>query len=624
MCGIAGSFSYDVQTSVDVNVLQKISACMQARGPDGKGFWLHEDHSISLVHRRLAIIDLSANAAQPMSDVSGRYVISYNGEIYNHPELRKQCEQKGYQFVSQSDTEVLLALYQLYHIEMLSQLRGMFAFAICDVQEKTMFLARDPHGIKPLYYVDHETDDTKQCTFASSLQALRHAKLIDESQVDVKSLASFYHTGSVSEPLTWYQQAKLLPAGSYRMMVQESPVKKSSVILATTPTTTLSTTSNANHRYWHLPAQFVAAKKNRLKADHNAIVRQAVTESVQAHMLSDVPIGLFLSAGIDSSVLATLMRQFTDQPIQAITLRFSEYQNTHDDESIVAGEIARRHGLDNHVYTLGKDEFIEELPKFFAAMEQPTIDGLNTWFVAKAAKQLGLKVVISGVGGDELFGGYPSFSNIPRLLSLWPILSSCFKLPFAYSVYQQALKLLDSQSKEKWSFLPDYANSIVTAYRLQRGIFLQAELDPKLCLALIELEDFLNLDELIINGSETVLNVGLLESQCYLRNQLLRDADWASMAHSLEIRMPFVDSQLSTTLASVPASVMYKKNKATLVKLLSSEDRQLLAQRPKTGFTLPMQQWLSQFALENNDNPIQSHWSRHYASHVVTRFPRHC
>jgi len=602
MCGIAGSFSYDVNKAVDMGFLHEISTHMQTRGPDGEGVWQHNDCSIAFVHRRLAVIDLSPSATQPMQDQSGRYVISYNGEIYNYLDLRQHCEEKGYQFATQSDTEVLLALYQFYDIEMLSQIRGMFAFAICDTHEQTVLLARDPHGIKPLYYVDYEFDGVEQCFFASSLQALQHAGLVDKSKVDIKAVAGFQHTGSVPEPLTWFQKSKLLPAGSYRILRREKRDEVQSDI----------------KQYWNLTSCTSLAKtKNNVESDYKHTIREAVTESVQAHMIADVPIGLFLSAGIDSSVLATLMRQCTDQPIQAITLRFSEYQDTNDDESILAAEIARRHGLEHHVYTLEKEEFIEELPRFFATMEQPTIDGLNTWFVAKAAKKLGLKVVMSGVGGDELFGGYPSFSSIPRLLSGWSILSPLFKLPFILPLYRKIVSLSGVRSAVKWSLLPEYAESIVSAYRLQRGIFLSPELTQELQSALVELETTLDLSNLTIKNADTSCNVGLLESQCYMRNQLLRDTDWASMAHSIEVRTPLVDKKLSESLAPIPSATLYQSGKLSLAQLLSDEDYHLLSQREKTGFTLPMQEWLSELEL---DHAHDSHWSRAYVKHVIARF----
>ena len=602
MCGITGSYSHAENIAVDVDALHQISASMQARGPDGAGFWQHHNQSIALAHRRLAVIDLSTGAAQPMHDVSNRYVISFNGEIYNYQSLRLDCERKGYQFITQSDTEVILALYHFYHSEMLSKLRGMFAFAICDKDEQSILLARDPHGIKPLYYVDHSIDDVPQCTFASSLRALHKTELIDSQQLNKQAISGFQHLGSVPEPITWFQQAKLLPAGSYRLLTREKKVKESSEV----------------QQYWNLSFYSLSNRQQKIESGHHNIIRKAVTESVKYHMVADVPVGLFLSAGIDSSVLATLMRQCSDQSITAITLRFAEYQDTIDDESIIAAEIAQRHGLEHHVYTLGREEFLQELPHFFASMEQPTIDGLNTWFVAKAAKKLGLKVVMSGVGGDELFGGYPSFSSIPKLLLVWPFLSMFFKIPFAKGLFHKVLNFLRLKNQHKWSSLMNFTGSIIDAYRLQRAILLHSELDLESQIALTQLEKKLDLNEVIIKNASARRNVSFLESQCYLRNQLLRDADWTSMAHSIEIRTPFVDSQLSETLANIPDDVLYQESKSSLAALLSPDDYELLAQRPKTGFTIPMQEWLSQ--LEREKSRDNFHWSRIYLKHVMARF----
>ncbi len=615
MCGIAGSFSYDESVAVNTEAVRLASAAMTVRGPDGDGFWQHDDQSIALAHRRLAIIDLSSSAAQPMSDSSGRYVITYNGEIYNYIELRQQCEQQGYQFTTQSDTEVLLALYQLYQADMLTCLRGMYAFAICDTVNKSLLLARDPHGIKPLYIVEHNQGGTKQCYFASSLQALIKADLIDEQKTDSAATAGFFQTGSVPEPFTWYQQAKQLLAGTYLLLSQEQESSDSS--RQCLPQSQSDIALLPSKHYWHLPSVVETAQDTMVSnVDAPDLICKAITESVRAHMIADVPVGIFLSAGIDSGVLASLMGQYSERPITAITLRFAEYKDTAQDESILAAEIARRYGMEHHIYTLNKEEFIEELPMFFAAMEQPTIDALNTWFVAKAAKHLGLKVVISGVGGDELFGGYPSFKRIPKLLSLRPLLSSFFKLPFSRSLYRRVLKMSGNCRLSKWAALPDYANSVVSAYRLQRGVFLSEELAPDLQQALMSLERVLDLTKLTIAGADVRRNVSLLESQCYLRNQLLRDADWAGMAHSVEIRTPLVDSQLSEALAVVPDSVLYQKNKGALAQLLPEADFELLSSRPKTGFTLPMRAWLNQ----REQFPEGLHWSQYHARHVVERF----
>lgn len=609
MCGIAGFVATEPSGAVAVDRLQQINAAMQNRGPDGEGFWYSDDASIALAHRRLAVIDLSDQAAQPMVDASGDFVISYNGEIYNYRELRDHCEQRGYVFRTHSDTEVLLALYAYYGEAMLGKLRGMFAFAISDVKQRQVMLARDPLGIKPLYYAHAQGG----YYFASSLTALDQAGIVDWQQVSASALGSFYLSGSVAEPDTWYRQAKLLPAGSYCLYKVGSGA------------------SVVTQSYWSLP---MAASMPANTAEEDATkVREAVTGSVRAHMVADVPVGLFLSAGIDSGVLASLMHSMSDKPVIAITLRFAEYENTLQDETPIAAELARRFGMQHCVYTLSREEFLAELPAFFAAMEQPTIDALNVWFVAKAARQQGLKVVLSGIGGDELFGGYPSFKRIPRLLKFWRCLSI---IPFAQPVVGRLLGWLMQHRSPKWRSLPDYAGTVPSAYRLQRALFLPDELSAEFAeLAQAGGTDVNGIvapvgwaesgDESRSKSIDTRLQIAGLETRFYLRNQLLRDADWAGMAHSIEIRTPLVDHCLWEQLNSVSPGYRFRAGKAALLGLLSARERELLANRPKTGFTLPMREWLqsalhgvgaeSAAAFEDN-----THWSRVYAHHVISRF----
>lgn len=631
MCGIAGIFTNSAGCQIDVLQLQNISAAMQARGPDGQGQWLEHDQSIGLAHRRLAIIDLSAAAVQPMLDATERYVISYNGEIYNYSSLRMQCQQQGYVFKSNSDTEVLLALYQQQGAAMLQQLRGMFAMAIYDRQTKTLFLARDPYGIKPLYYVVDtpvvdELQEVKaeesipkpnmQIAFASSLNALQQAGLVSASQFDNVALANFFHTGSVAEPRTCYAQAKMLPAGSYLLIERDALDNRQAL-----PTQV----------YWQLDkTKPVASLDDQTAADR---VQAAVKDSVASHMVADVPVGVFLSAGIDSNVIVHLMRQSTEQPIIAITLSFDEYADTADDEALIAAEMAERYAFEHHIYRLSRDEFIQELPRFFAAMEQPTIDGLNVWFVAKAAQKLGLKVVLSGLGGDELFGGYPSFSRIPKLLPWAPLVKH---LPLAWLMKKLPQSLHKSSLNNiKLLGLPHYCDSVESLYRLQRAIYLFDEL-PKLLLGMgftdAQIKSSLELLQQhieqqrgvksAIEQSSLLSQISCLESEQYMRNQLLRDADWAGMAHSLEIRTPLVDHQLADALAKVPDNWRYQPNKEALAQLLPIADRQILAKRPKTGFTLPMRQWLqAELAATDVTNNIESeHWARPYAQQVYQHF----
>jgi len=583
MCGLAGVINNDDAT-VDRKSLHLAAEAMQARGPDGEGVWVEDGQSAAFVHRRLAIIDLSENAAQPMLDNSERYVITFNGEIYNYKALREECLEKGYQFTTHSDTEVLLALYSYFAEDMLSMIRGMFAFAIYDRVEKQLFLARDHLGIKPLYYLQ----DSKGIKFCSSLNAMVEAGWIDGEKTSLKGKASFYNLGSIAEPLTCYESVYQLKAGSYAKIAVDfcNPI--------------------SSQCYWSN-----ADKQKSLTVNENHSINSAVQDSVSCHMESDVPVGVFLSAGIDSSVVATMMRRFSQQKIIAITLGFKEF-DTDADEVTLAKEFAQRHGLEHKVYMLSKEEFIDDLPQFYATMEQPTIDALNVWFVAKAAKAMGIRVVLSGIGGDEVFGGYPSFSRIPKLKK-WAFLFSFLPLTLLK-------KQFPSVNSKKLEFLSKYSDKIQRLFHLQRSIFMSEELSGKLLKtpdtnkALLELKNITQQEMYTIgNQCSQLQTISLLETNYYLRNQLLRDADWAGMAHSVEIRTPLVDYKLYESIYQLDDTVRFANGKSALAQLLDQEDRERIANRAKTGFILPMQEWL-------DESKAATHWSRVYADKVAEKF----
>ena len=320
MCGIAGIFAYHYPAlHVDRDELRLIRDNMQARGPDGFGEWFSSDGTVGLGHRRLAIIDLSESGAQPMRTACGRYVITFNGEIYNYRKLRQQLEVKGYVFSSESDTEVLLHAFADAGVGMLSQLRGMFALALWDEVEHKMLLARDPYGIKPLFVAD----DGWTCRFASQVKALTASPKVSKTS-DPAGVAGFYLLGSVPEPYTVFQEIRCLQAGHYQWVTAvgpELPVQYASV-----------------SRVW---ADNSATESNLSPIDSEEAIRDALRASVRAHLVADVPVGAFLSAGIDSGALVGMMRDCTAQPIKTITLGFTEFRGSANDETQLAAEVAR-------------------------------------------------------------------------------------------------------------------------------------------------------------------------------------------------------------------------------------------------------------------------------------------
>lgn len=577
MCGLAGALllgSARDKYAIE-NAVRRMCERMQARGPDAVGYWNDSEAGLSLGHRRLSILDLGARANQPMFSDEGRYVIVFNGEIYNFRELRRALEGDGESFGTQSDTEVLLKLYAREGEAMLSRLRGMYAFAIWDRQARNVFLARDPYGIKPLYIAR-----TKEgWLFASQVKALLASGLVAR-EPDPLGQAGFWLLGSVPEPHTWFRDISALSAGSWcRIMADGQFI--------------------GPHKYWDIGDSWREAPECRLtEAEVQDMVRSAVSQSVRQHLVADVPVGVFLSGGIDSGSLAGLMKDTGAQGIQGITISFNEFQGRHEDEVPVAGDIARRYGIQHHVRTVTRREFEVDLPRILSAMDQPSIDGINTWYASKAVAELGLKVVISGVGGDELFYGYPSFHQLPVLVSRWNRLGG---IPGVRQTANLALALLARRSgNSRWRWLTRQAGSLHGAYWLRRGIFTPDELPSLMgedfaCEALRNLDPGSLLESMVgALPADPMAAVGQLESMAYLRNQLLRDSDWASMDHSVELRTPLVDAWLLRELAPVLRSFGRLKGKRLLAGSPAAPLSQAIIGRVKTGFGIPLGAWMSE------------------------------
>ena len=392
MCGIAGIYAYHyAANAVDRAELRRIRDHMAARGPDGLGEWYSQDERVGLGHRRLTIIDLSERGAQPMVSADGKLVVTFNGEIYNYRQLRASLEARGCVFRTQTDTEVLLHLYAEKGEAMVNDLRGMFAFGLWDAEKNALLLARDPYGIKPLYYAD----DGWTLRFASQVKALLAGGKVSRNP-EPAGWVGFCLFGSVPEPFTTYQEIRALPAGS-TLWVDRVGTRETK-------------------QYFSIADTYCRAEAARSPAsdeDLQLAAREALLDSVRHHLVADVPVGAFLSSGIDSGALVGLMRDAGQQDIQTVTLAFEEFRGRSEDEAPIAAEIAAQYGTRHTTRVVTEQEFRDDLPKILDAMDQPTIDGLNTWFVSKAARELGLKVAISGLGGDELFGGYPSFRDVP-------------------------------------------------------------------------------------------------------------------------------------------------------------------------------------------------------------------
>ncbi|MBI1245839.1 MAG: asparagine synthase (glutamine-hydrolyzing) [Alphaproteobacteria bacterium] len=558
MCGIAGAFAYAAGAPrLREGELRAMRDAMAARGPDGTGEWFSSDGRIAFGHRRLSIVDLRSIADQPMRLAGTEIRIVFNGEIFNYPALRAELVAAGARFETTSDTEVLLHLYAREGEKMLGRLRGMFAFAIHDPAKDALFVARDPFGIKPLYLAD----DGRTLRFASQVKALLAADAPD-TRPDPAGHVGFFLWGHVPDPHTLYRGIRALPAGTSMWIgARGASVPK--------PFFDLCTALGA-------------------PASNPPSLRDAVVDTVAHHMVADVPVGVFLSAGIDSTTLAAIAAEKDAAQLDTVTLGFDAFRGTDNDETALAEAFAKARGTRQHTHWIGRAEFAAERDSLFAAMDQPTVDGINTYFVARAARQTGLKVALSGLGGDEIFAGYPGFAQIPTLVRR--------ARPFAFlgGVLRAATQgWIGAFTSPKYAGVLEYGATFPGAYLLRRALHMPWEISGLLPRALAaEGLAALGYPDTLDRGLAAVpsdrLKVSALEIANYMRDRLLRDSDWAGMAHSIEIRVPFVDPVF---LANVLPSLGAPGKRAlagTPVPPLPAE----LTDRPKTGFVVPVREWL--------------------------------
>ena len=604
MCGIAGLVipqGDPTDELAHVEPVRRMIQRMNTRGPDAEGLWTGP--GVVLGHKRLAIIDLDPRSNQPMTCAQERYVLVFNGEIYNYRELRSELESQGERFRTTSDSEVILALYARMGARMLPRLRGMFAFAIWDVQQRELFLARDPYGIKPLYY----SQTPQGILFASQVRALIASGLIP-SEIEPAGVAGFFLWGSVPEPWTTFKNVMSVPAGhsmTVRSSVLSSPAQWDDI-----------------RETWS--GEQIAIGEREVQER----VRAAVADSVAAHLVADVPVSVFLSGGIDSGTIAGVLSEL-GASVEGVTIAFSGFADGRHDESHAAAELAKHYGLKHHVRYVTRAEFDQDIPKFMEAMDQPTIDGVNTWFASKAVAERGYKVVLSGVGGDELFYGYGLTREIPRRLDLARRVAS---FPGGRALVKAAIDtFLLGKIHPKVRGLPDFMGSVEGEYFLKRGLFMPFEL-PQLMETETAREGMNRLGVIppAINGNRPSTVGGkicMLDSTLYLRNMLLRDSDWTSMAHSLELRTPLVDASLLKALSSMHAMFKNGRGKRWLAGVPSNPLPPNTTKRRKMGFTVPMTEWLAS-GLDNMDlrlRPIpgaEKPWTRKWGRIVMHAFLR--
>ncbi len=571
MCGIAATFAYHADAPpVERDALLRVREAMASRGPDGEGLWVSADRRVGMAHRRLSIIDLSDAAAQPMNLDGDRLSIVYNGEIYNYRALRDELAAEGRRFTTESDTEVLLHLYDRDGPAMVGRLRGMYAFAIWDNARKGIYLARDAFGIKPLYYAN----DGRTLRVASQVKALLAGGGIDTSPAPAGHVGYFL-LGSVPEPFTLYRGVRALPAGASLWF----------------------DTSGGGEPHRHFDLTTELAEVEPAPFDSEAL-REAVKDSVAHHLVSDVPVGVFLSAGMDSTTLTAMASEIKGTSVKTITLGFNEYRGTQADETPLAERVAAAYGTDHSTRWISRQAFEECFDDVLTAMDQPSLDGVNTYFVSKVTAEAGLKVALSGLGGDELFGGYDTFRQVPMVaramapFRFLPGLGTAFRWASA--------PLLSRLTSSKYAGLIEYGTTYGRAYLLRRGLYMPWELPQVLDGDMAregwrELGLVKALDGTIAGIDPSHLRVNALETAWYMRNQLLRDSDWAGMAHSLEIRVPLVDLELFRRIAPMLAGRNPPGKRALALTARPPLPADVL-DRPKTGFLVPVREWSGDMA----------------------------
>lgn len=569
MCGIAGIFRpVGPTTEDDTRQVAEMVGLQAHRGPDDEG--IRRCAGAVLGHRRLAIIDLSKAGHQPMARSNGKCSITFGGEIYNHVELRRELERTGRVFTSACDTEVILAGYEHWGIEtLLQRLRGMFAFAIHDVTDGgngTIVLARDRIGIKPLYYATRP--DHSLC-FASEVRALVRSSTVG-SESDPRAIIGLLMYGSVPAPMTSVKNVECLEPGSYLIVANSGLTKR---------------------RYWDL-------RPSEGRETGGASVAELLRESIRLHLVSDVPVGVFLSGGLDSAALLALVQEVSDVQPHSLTVTLP---NSRLSEDIQARKTAGWFGAAHTEVALKDEDFAEALPDLLASIDQPTCDGVNTYFISRAARRAGIKVVLSGLGADEVFWGYKHYqlfsSPGARLLASLP--PAAARMAARAMVSYGAVRGDQRWKKAQYLGRRPWEDGL---YLLVRGLFSATETAALAGVSQAELKSVLDDTFDVIPARSKRFAGGrrfnYLEFHRYLHDQLLRDGDVFSMAHSIELRVPFLDDQLvqAAQLCNLSETLARDVNKPVLVNALGDSRLASLAARPKRGFTLPMDSWIRNHA----------------------------
>lgn len=567
---------------------------MEHGGPDDAGVYLDDELPLAFGHRRLSLLDLSPLGHQPMMDASGKIVLIFNGEIYNFQKIRTELEQKGYRFKSSSDTEVIIYAYLEWGKDCFSRFNGMFALALLDKRFNKLILARDHAGIKPLYY----SIQNDQLFFASEVKAFTRINPSWPENSDWRKY--FLLFGHLPEPVTTLKDVLPLPKGS--LLEIELPSLKAT------------------------PHQFFQPYYNYTINDRSEAIQKvhdSLIAAVERQLVSDAPIGLFLSGGLDSSLLTVLAKPFIPDNLHTLSIIF---ENEKYSEKYYQDIIINKTKANHKSYLVTENDFKQSMPDIIAAMDQPSNDGINSYFISKYAKEYGLTAVLSGLGADELFGGYQSFNRTKTINSIRFLPDAMF----------QIAGIFPDDKRKKISFLS--IKNGLGEYLFNRGFFIPSQVAEILGCTEKEVNEVVSkmqhqlpsfIDKLMPQEK-----ISYLETNLYMQNQLLKDTDYMSMWHGIEVRVPFLDKDLMELVYSINPDIRYSKeqNKYLLIEAFGKELPSEIWKRPKQGFLFPFEQWMKHVKpAEGSSAKAQQlqkglangniHWSR-YWSYILSQQKR--
>jgi len=593
MCRIAGMVHLGFPVSTIEQWVGEMCQLQLHGGPDDGGIYSAPNDHLVLGNRRLALIDLSHEGHMPMQ-YQNRYYITYNGEIYNFLTLKKELQALGHQFSNHTDTEVILAAFAQWNTQAFARLKGMFAFALWDLEEKELFLVRDPAGIKPLYYAT-----SSSClVFASEIRAFKPIQSLQQQNREWPVYLMAY--GHVPEPVSTLKDVKPLHKGCFLKYELRNNGNQS-------------VQSFAHYSY----SSQIEDKQESIK-----LARNTLKQSVQRHLLADAPVGVFLSGGLDSGIVATLSANEKKASLNTLSIYFEEPEYSEKKyQDLLIDKLQCNH----HQYLLKEEEFHRSFPDILSSMDMPSCDGINTWFISKYAASQGLKAVLSGLGGDELFGGYPSFNRI-RAASI------LHSLP---DVLTNAGKRSSSKHLNRMAYLR--MKGIKGLYLFLRGHYSPYEIARQLGSYEKDIWDILNNQPILsdISNIDEKNQASWMEFNLYMQNQLLRDADVMSMIHGVEIRVPFLDDESIRLAFRIKPTVKFEgpRAKQFLINSFTNELPEPIWNRPKMGFSFPFAKWLSSSSyvkelMETSNLPSKDnyhkfmngklHWS-HMMSLIIMR-----